>query len=75
MSYFRTCQLCGCNLDPGEQCDCMERSNRNKRKYDELLDQDEFGQFCIGSKSLKSRQAENYRKYEEELCERQLSCY
>lgn len=22
MAYFRTCPLCGCNLDPGERCDC-----------------------------------------------------
>lgn len=20
--YFRTCELCGANLDPGERCDC-----------------------------------------------------
>lgn len=23
MAYFRTCPLCGSNLDPGEICDCQ----------------------------------------------------
>ena len=23
MSYYRTCQYCGANLDPGEACDCQ----------------------------------------------------
>ena len=23
MAYFRTCEYCGCSLDPGERCDCM----------------------------------------------------
>lgn len=22
MAYFKTCPLCGANLDPGEECDC-----------------------------------------------------
>lgn len=24
MSYFRACPVCGANLDPGEQCDCIK---------------------------------------------------
>ena len=24
MSYFRTCSICGANLDPGETCDCIK---------------------------------------------------
>lgn len=24
MSYFRTCEYCGDNLDPGERCKCRE---------------------------------------------------
>ena len=75
MAYFRECPICGCNLDPGEQCDCMELSKKNERKYDNLLEHDEYGQFYIDSKSLRSRQAENYRKYEEQLCGRQLLNY
>ncbi len=30
MSYFRTCEYCGGNLDPGEKCDCRERKNKKK---------------------------------------------
>lgn len=26
MSIYRTCPQCGANLDPGEQCDCKEKS-------------------------------------------------
>ena len=22
MAYFNICRRCGCNLDPGEKCDC-----------------------------------------------------
>lgn len=25
MAYFRTCQFCGSNLDPGETCDCQKK--------------------------------------------------
>lgn len=25
MAYYRTCPACGCNLDPGERCDCMDK--------------------------------------------------
>lgn len=24
MAYYRTCEFCGTNLDPGERCDCRE---------------------------------------------------
>ena len=24
MEYYRTCPICGANLDPGEKCDCQE---------------------------------------------------
>ena len=24
MSYYKTCPICGANLDPGERCDCRE---------------------------------------------------
>lgn len=26
MSYFRTCDICGSNLDPGEICDCKKKT-------------------------------------------------
>ena len=27
MSYYRTCPSCGSNLDPGEICDCQDKTN------------------------------------------------
>ena len=24
MPYYRPCPRCGCNLDPGERCDCID---------------------------------------------------
>lgn len=34
MAYYRTCPNCGCNLDPGEQCDCeeVEEKKHEQRK-------------------------------------------
>lgn len=29
MAYFNTCPTCGCNLDPGEKCDCEEEKTQN----------------------------------------------
>lgn len=29
MPYYRTCHICGSNLDPGETCDCMEKGKEN----------------------------------------------
>lgn len=25
MSYYRICPDCGCSLDPGERCDCLDK--------------------------------------------------
>ena len=33
MAYYNTCPACGCNLDPGEKCDCEEVK---AQKQDEL---------------------------------------
>lgn len=30
MAYYRTCPNCGCTLDPGETCDCMEEAARER---------------------------------------------
>lgn len=27
--YYRTCPCCGAHLDPGERCDCEEKSEQN----------------------------------------------
>lgn len=31
MAYFETCPNCGCNLDPGEKCDCQEEDEQSKK--------------------------------------------
>lgn len=28
MAYYRTCPLCGSNLDPGESCDCEDEREK-----------------------------------------------
>ena len=25
MAYYRCCEICGANLDPGERCDCQDK--------------------------------------------------
>lgn len=35
MSYYRVCPLCGASLDPGEQCDCRERTENEPRESKE----------------------------------------
>lgn len=46
MALFRRCPCCGANLDPGEQCDCMQKENvasrganteSDKAKYDSAI--------------------------------------
>lgn len=29
-TYYRTCPFCGCNLDPGERCDCGDERKEVK---------------------------------------------
>ena len=35
MAYYRTCPHCGAALDPGERCDCRERTESEARKCSE----------------------------------------
>lgn len=30
MAYYNVCAKCGCNLDPGEKCDCEEKEERRQ---------------------------------------------
>ena len=32
MSYYRICPFCGAALDPGERCDCRERTESEQRE-------------------------------------------
>jgi hypothetical protein len=46
MAYYNTCPKCGCNLDPGEKCDC-ERVKPKEQK----------NSFCFAYKLSKSDKA------------------
>ena len=37
MSYYKVCPDCGCNLDPGERCDCKRQEERLERVPDPRL--------------------------------------
>lgn len=30
MAYYDICPRCGCNLDPGERCDCEDEKEKQK---------------------------------------------
>lgn len=54
MAYYRICPRCGCNLDPGEPCDCeqekeiTEQEQRNReRAYMNMLCESEDGQMRL----------------------------
>ena len=32
MAYFKTCEYCGDNLDPGERCDCNRKEPQTPTK-------------------------------------------
>ena len=32
MAYFKTCEYCGDNLDPGERCDCNKKEPQTPTK-------------------------------------------
>ena len=37
MSYYHTCEYCGANLDPGEQCTCIEFMYNKYHKHNKTL--------------------------------------
>lgn len=43
-NYFNTCLQCGCNLDPGERCDCNERIEILKMLFNDSTTTDDDGQ-------------------------------
>lgn len=48
MAYYRTCSDCGALLDPCEKCDCAEKSEQLKRKYELLTAVMNDGQIILG---------------------------
>ena len=45
--FYRECPYCGCNLDPGEHCDCQEEKEMFYRKCNELLISEKDGQLML----------------------------
>ena len=47
MAYYNVCPHCGCNLDPGEKCDCESIKAREQETsrifYSQILMTDEKG--------------------------------
>ncbi len=37
MAYYNTCPKCGCNLDPGEKCDCGGEEKKRQEFFSSKL--------------------------------------
>lgn len=59
MAYYRSCEHCGSNLDPGERCGCQAEEKRQEPLFAE--ERDETGNrqqmlvCCIAQKERASR--------------------
>ena len=53
--YYRECRRCGCTLDPGERCDCLEEKKRKENKLAELMESDRFGQLTMKVEVMRCR--------------------
>lgn len=45
--YNYICDICGCYLDPGEQCDCQEERKQRRKAMDGLLAEEKSGQMVL----------------------------
>ena len=45
--YYNECTFCGCNLDPGERCECRDEKEKKKRKVEDLLTISSGGQIVL----------------------------
>lgn len=45
--YFKVCDRCGSNLDPGESCDCLERDEASKHYWASLTYVNSKGQLVL----------------------------
>lgn len=55
--YFRICKHCGAYLDPGETCDCAERSRKKSSDYMALFENGHDGQMKMKVEEMN----ENYK--------------
>ena len=53
--FFRECPYCGCNLDPGEKCECWDQKQKKEDMLAELIESDQFGQMTMKVEVLKCR--------------------
>ena len=48
MAYYNVCPDCGCNLDPGEKCDCKNEKAKKQEFFNRRLSvEPESGQFTF----------------------------
>lgn len=45
--YYRTCNHCGSNLDPGEKCDCQKDRINKTNHLMSLFNEDKDGQISM----------------------------
>ena len=60
--YYRECPICGSFLDPGEQCECMEKDNLIRQKYGKITTVNKDGQFEIGGLTQNAEYNKNKNK-------------
>ena len=53
--YYRECPRCGCTLDPGERCDCLEEKKEKENRLAELMESDRFGQLTMKVEVMRCR--------------------
>ena len=45
--YYNECPFCGCNLDPGERCECRDEKEKKKGKFEDMLTISSDGQIVL----------------------------
>lgn len=58
MSYYRECPICGSNLDPGEQCTCVEDRRKEAERKQKMYQIGAYGQMMLNF----SREEQRYEK-------------
>ena len=53
--YYREFPRCGCTLDPGERCDCLEEKKEKENRLAELMESDRFGQLTMKVEVMRCR--------------------
>lgn len=60
MAYYNVCKNCGCNLDPGEKCDCVSRMEDKRNEIEKRLLVDKKGQYRMNLEGMKYEKAVGY---------------